>query len=1038
MKKHIYKIILILVFLPICHGSYAQTDDEWREKVNKNLAIVESEWQSKSEISVEYLFALDELVELYYSAEQYYDAIKYGIELDSIHREFFAEPSSILCRTVTRVANAYSKLGDHSVATKQQLNLISLDEYVYNNGGKTFDDYSVTLSMIVEDYRVLAAFATEDSNFLLTKMALKYAIKLMEENDIVDSCHIPWNIYGRMVAEYCLPTHTDNIDIDSAIYYKRKECAIYERQLGKTSAQYRDNMFVLEGFYYDVGRARESNHEYYEAARAFSICDSIFKMIGDDTSRFYFLNLLNISSCFSQLGAIDDAISQLEYIEPIIEEKLGRTSGIYQLCLSQLISLYTTNKDTDKQILLIKKRIALFEQDSSMSEISYVDFLNDVAMTYENQGAWDSAEIYYLKEVAEIEKNTYTHSLDLIAPLCRLLKIYDIKNDAERYDSIAQLCNQILTANENNPQINQYHLLVIATLAPIASKNRWEEAEEYWWDNIILSIQNQYDNNIYFLEALVEYVYEAFFNGHTPDSLMQNALIGNNMEQYYRNFANLSVKERETIVEHPLYQSIRDIVFSLTNDNSNLMALYDYSLFCKQQTLTTDIEFAKSVYGSEDNELIAYYTDIKEQQGKESAYDERWVRAQSLQHGGNDWMTASYDSVKNSIGDKDIAVEYVNYYDYSNIAADYHSTERYIALIVRKDWVEPRYIPLCKADDLKKYTSLTSDKIYGGGYVSEEIVHLLFDPIKEYTKKNGHVYFSPDGVLYNLAIENILTEDSMTLGEKYGLVRCSSTRNIAQINNHPKYASAVLYGGLDYGNGTDYVAEATTRKGWNYLPGTLQEVSTISKVLNQHKVKTEIFTGKEGTEDSFAQLSGRRNPIIHLATHGFFYTSTESKRETYFDNLRQRGLLGDNQSQTEEISPMQRSGLLLSNGNKTWMSEKESAGSEDGVLLASEVMNMNLFGTNLLVLSACETGLGDMSVEGIMGLQRAFKLAGVNTIVMSLWKVDDKATAMMMEQFYKNLMSGKNKRKAFSLAQQKVRKAYPTEPWKWAAFIMLD
>ena len=120
------------------------------------------------------------------------------------------------------------------------------------------------------------------------------------------------------------------------------------------------------------------------------------------------------------------------------------------------------------------------------------------------------------------------------------------------------------------------------------------------------------------------------------------------------------------------------------------------------------------------------------------------------------------------------------------------------------------------------------------------------------------------------------------------------------------------------------------------------------------------------------------------------------------------------------------------------MSEKESEGSEDGVLLASEVMNMNLFGTSLLVLSACETGLGDMSVEGIMGLQRAFKLSGVETIVMSLWEVDDAATTMMMEQFYENLMSGKSKRKAFSLAQQKVRKKYPAEPKKWAAFIMLD
>jgi CHAT domain-containing protein len=185
------------------------------------------------------------------------------------------------------------------------------------------------------------------------------------------------------------------------------------------------------------------------------------------------------------------------------------------------------------------------------------------------------------------------------------------------------------------------------------------------------------------------------------------------------------------------------------------------------------------------------------------------------------------------------------------------------------------------------------------------------------------------------------------------------------------------------------------------------------------------------------QLSGKKVSILHLATHGFFYTASSSQRETFFDNLRNLGLLDMNINSTEDISPMQRSGLMLSNGNRVWMNEVEKAGDCDGVLLASEVLNMDLFGTELLVLSACETGLGDMSVEGIMGLQRAFKLAGVNTIVMSLWEVDDAATTFMMEQFYENLMSGKSKRESFSLAQQKVRKQYP-EPQYWASFIMLD
>lgn len=112
-------------------------------------------------------------------------------------------------------------------------------------------------------------------------------------------------------------------------------------------------------------------------------------------------------------------------------------------------------------------------------------------------------------------------------------------------------------------------------------------------------------------------------------------------------------------------------------------------------------------------------------------------------------------------------------------------------------------------------------------------------------------------------------------------------------------------------------------------------------------------------------------------------------------------------------------------------------GIEDGVLTALEISTMNLSGTDMVVMSACETGLGDITSDGVFGLQRAFKMAGVQTLVMSLWKVDDNATSLMMQTFYEHLLSGMSKREAFNLAQAAVRAKYP-EPYYWAGFIMLD
>ena len=134
---------------------------------------------------------------------------------------------------------------------------------------------------------------------------------------------------------------------------------------------------------------------------------------------------------------------------------------------------------------------------------------------------------------------------------------------------------------------------------------------------------------------------------------------------------------------------------------------------------------------------------------------------------------------------------------------------------------------------------------------------------------------------------------------------------------------------------------------------------------------------------------------------------------------------------------MQRSGLLLSGGNKAWKGEVVPEGVEDGVLTAAEISELDFNSCNIVVLSACETGLGDITDEGVLGLQRAFKNAGVNTIIMSLWEVDDAATSLMMQSFYTNLLKGKSKRDSFIIAQNEVKKIY-SDPRYWAAFIMLD
>ena len=146
-----------------------------------------------------------------------------------------------------------------------------------------------------------------------------------------------------------------------------------------------------------------------------------------------------------------------------------------------------------------------------------------------------------------------------------------------------------------------------------------------------------------------------------------------------------------------------------------------------------------------------------------------------------------------------------------------------------------------------------------------------------------------------------------------------------------------------------------------------------------------------------------------------------------------------NDETTSEDWALLRSGLIFSGANVALKGDELPPDVEDGILTALELSNINLGQVDLVVMSACESGLGETSGEGVFGLQRGFKLAGAHSLMMSLWKVDDDATQMLMTNFYQNLMSGQSKQQALLNAQKFLREnPRYSNPKYWAAFILLD
>jgi CHAT domain-containing protein len=216
------------------------------------------------------------------------------------------------------------------------------------------------------------------------------------------------------------------------------------------------------------------------------------------------------------------------------------------------------------------------------------------------------------------------------------------------------------------------------------------------------------------------------------------------------------------------------------------------------------------------------------------------------------------------------------------------------------------------------------------------------------------------------------------------------------------------------------------------LPFTKNEVENISNLLSKYNWESTVLLGAEAVEETIKPCS---NPtLLHFATHGYFSESITSDTITI-----QKNIYGFN----PEIyidNPMLRSGLLLSGAENTLNGEySPSVKRDNGVLTAYEVMNMQLDSTELVVLSACNTGMGEIrQAEGVYGLQRAFQLAGAKSILMSLWPVDDKATQIFMEEFYNCWLQGLNKREALNSAR-KVLLEHPqyNHPKYWGAFVLI-
>lgn len=369
----------------------------------------------------------------------------------------------------------------------------------------------------------------------------------------------------------------------------------------------------------------------------------------------------------------------------------------------------------------------------------------------------------------------------------------------------------------------------------------------------------------------------------------------------------------------------------------------------------------------------------------------------------------TYKDVKAKLKDDEVLLDFADFKPLSK-------PRQYVCFEIRRNQTRPKVHYVCNGSELDSLLTLEGgvwSNLYSGE-AAADMARIVGRPLAAIIGDARTVYYVPSGVFHKLAVEAVPMGDEAAACDRYDFCRLSSARELLSPVHDLSAASAQLYGGLNYNYG---ITEPPTGKRLKELPHSLKEVQEISQLMEGGNVA--LLTGDLGVKSTFLGMDGRAPDVLHLSTHGYYYAPD--------DRTLPPSLKGYDDA-------MSLSGLYLTGGNRAFLGLEKGV----GMLSAEEISHCDLQNLGLVCLASCHSGQGEVTSEGIYGLQRAFKKAGAGSIVMNLWEASDVATECFMTNFYTDLLTGsRDRRKAFSYARDQVRKKYPS-PFYWAGFTMID
>ncbi len=808
--------------------------------------------------------------------------------------------------------------------------------------------------------------------------------------------------------------------------------AIYESNALTSETSYSKVIANLGLLYHTMGRYSRS--EEFEKSAI-----EIRKTQGGETSIAYAASINNLGVLYKDMGRYTEAEKMLEKSVQLNSVNPGKQSAAYAITLNNQAMLYEETGRFQQADQLLAEAIRIASTVLTEKSTNYQRLLINQALLYEEIGEYTKADEIYKKAIAIKEKKLgsshpdYAHLLNLQAELYMQMK---------KTTEVEALLKK--AADIYLKKFGANHPSYAGVLQNLGTYYRTQDQQPLAYTNLnkalairIAALGENHPDVLQTKESIALLDWQA--KKYSTAAAGFQVVLDQDMILINEYFAALSDAEKARFWDkiHPHFEHYTSFVTDAYSTIPSLSGqLYTYQLATKALLLNASNKTRQQILSSGDPALINEYQswlDAKENLSylysmSKAELAEQKINLDSIERATNAKeknlsassnafksgytnAAVSWKDVQLALAPEDAAVEIIQLIKFNKVKTD---TVQYVALVLTKEMSMPEMVLLKNGNLLEKryrayYANCIKSKI-----ADEQSYKQYWEEIDKKTGMKKNIFVSQDGVYSQLNISTFRLPDGTYLLDKKNIQLVSNSKDIIKLKTAAIASTsltAVVVGNPIFG----------TEGSIAPLPATKVEIESIKIQLAAKGYKVSTYVQAEATEQNVRKISNPK--ILHIATHGFFIKEAQTEEDKTMG-------VG---SEHSALNPMLRSGLLLANAEAAIDGK-----SEYGVLTAYEVMNLNLDKTEIVVMSACETGLGDVkNGEGVYGLQRAFLVAGADALVMSLWKVNDEATQKLMSSFYKNYLLLNNKEKAFKAAQSELKLIYK-DPYYWGAFVLIQ